>query len=54
MGEKINLYKCLLGNPEGKGPFGRPWRRWEDNIRMDFKDMECGSVDRKGTSGGFL
>jgi hypothetical protein len=28
MGEERNVYKVLVGNPEGKRPFGRPRRRW--------------------------
>jgi hypothetical protein len=31
-GEIINAYKILVGRPEGKRPFRRPRRRWEDNI----------------------
>ena len=29
----------LTGKPTGKRPSGRPWRRWEDNIRMDIKEI---------------
>ena len=29
------MYRVLVGNPEGNRPFGRPRRRWVDNIRMD-------------------
>jgi hypothetical protein len=32
-----NAYKVLVVKPEGKGPLGRPWNRWEDNIRMDLR-----------------
>ena len=33
-----------MGKPEGKRPFGRPRRRWEDNIKMDFQEVggDCG------------
>jgi len=31
--------------PEGKRPFGRPRRRWEDNIKMDIQEVGCGSMD---------
>jgi hypothetical protein len=34
MGEKRNVYRLLVGNPEGKRPLGRPRRRWIDNIKM--------------------
>jgi hypothetical protein len=29
----------LVGRPEGKRPLGRPGRRWEDNIKMDLKEI---------------
>jgi hypothetical protein len=35
MGEKRNVYRLLVGKPEGKRPLGRPRRRWIDNIKMD-------------------
>ena len=35
----------LVGKPEGRRPLGRPRRRWEDNIRMDLREVECGCVD---------
>jgi hypothetical protein len=31
MGEKRNSYRILVGKPVGKGPLGRPRRRWVDN-----------------------
>jgi hypothetical protein len=31
------VYEILVGKPGGKRPLGRPRRRWEDNIRMDFR-----------------
>ena len=34
-----NAYSVLVGRPEGKRPFGRPRRRWEDNIKMDSKEV---------------
>jgi hypothetical protein len=34
-----------VGKREGKGPLGRPLRRWEDNIKMDLQEMGCGSMD---------
>jgi hypothetical protein len=36
MGEGRGVYRVLVGKPEGKRPLGRPRRRWEDNIKMDF------------------
>jgi hypothetical protein len=35
----------LVGKPEGKRPFGRPRRRWEDNIKMDIQEVRCGCMD---------
>jgi hypothetical protein len=37
MGEERNVYRALMGKPEGKRPLGRPRRRWEDVIRMDLR-----------------
>jgi hypothetical protein len=37
MGEMRNAYKTWVGKPEGKTLLGRPWRRWEYNIRIDLK-----------------
>ena len=34
MGERRDVYRVLVGKPEGKRPLGRPRHRWEDNIRM--------------------
>jgi hypothetical protein len=34
-----------MGKPEGKRPFGRPRRRWEDGIIMDLREIVWGSVD---------
>jgi hypothetical protein len=45
MGEDRNVYRVLMGNPEGKRPLGRPRRRWEDGIRMDLREIGWGSVD---------
>jgi hypothetical protein len=45
MGEKRNAYRDLVGKPEGKSPRGRPGRRWEDNIKMDLREIGWGSMD---------
>jgi len=34
-----------VGKPEGKRPLGRPWLRWEDNIKMVLQEVGCGGVD---------
>jgi hypothetical protein len=38
MGEKRSAYSILVGRPEGRRPFGRPWRRW-DNIKTDLQEV---------------
>jgi hypothetical protein len=40
------VYRVLVGKPEGKKPLGRPMRRWEDNIKMDFQEVGCERMDR--------
>ena len=45
MGEERGMYWVLVGKPEGKGPLGRPRRRWVDNNRMDLQEVGCGHVD---------
>jgi len=43
--ERRGVYRVLVGKPEGKRPLGRPRRRWEDNIKMDLQEVECGVMD---------
>jgi hypothetical protein len=45
MGEKRNVYRLLVGKPEGRRPLGRPRRRWLDNIGMDLVEVGWGDVD---------
>jgi hypothetical protein len=45
MGEKRNVYRLLVGKPEGKIPLGRPRRRWIDNIKMDLLLIGLNVVD---------
>jgi hypothetical protein len=45
MGEVRGAYNILVGRPEGRRPLGRPRRRWEDNIKMDFREIEFGDMD---------
>ena len=42
-----NVYRALVGKPEGKRPLGRPRSRWEDNITMDLKEVSCVPGDWK-------
>jgi hypothetical protein len=39
MGEGRGVYRVLVGRPEGKRPLGRPKRRWENNIKLDFREI---------------
>jgi hypothetical protein len=48
MGEKRNIYRLLVGKPEGKKPLGRPRHRWIDNIKMDLLEIGVSVVDRIG------
>jgi hypothetical protein len=34
----------FVGKPEGKRPFGRPRRRWQDNNRLDLREIEWEDV----------
>ena len=34
-----------MRKPDGKRPLGRPRNRWEDNIKMNFQEVECGGMD---------
>ena len=45
MEEGIGVHKVLVGKPEGKRPFGRPRRRWEDNIKMYLEEVGRGCGD---------
>ena len=45
MGERRGVYRIMVLKPDGKRPLGRPWCRWEVNIKMDLLGVECGSVD---------
>jgi hypothetical protein len=44
-------YRALVGKPEGRRPLGRPRRRWEDNIKMDLREVGCGGhgLDQSGS-----
>jgi hypothetical protein len=38
-GEGRGVHRVLVGKLEGKRPFGRPRRRWEDNIKMNLQEV---------------
>jgi hypothetical protein len=44
MGEKRNVYRLLVGKPEGKRPLGRPIRRWIDNNNKGLLEKGLGVV----------
>jgi hypothetical protein len=45
MGERRGACKALVGKPEGRRPLGRPRRRWEDNIKIDLREVGWGGAD---------
>jgi hypothetical protein len=59
MGEGRGVYRVLVGRSEGKRPLGRPRLRWEDNIKMDLREIGIDGANwihwlRIGSSGGLL
>ena len=45
MGEGRGVHRVLVGKPEGKRLLGRPRCRWEDNIKMDLRELGGGCGD---------
>jgi len=45
MRERTGVYRVLVRKPEGKGPLGRPRRKWDDNIKKGLQDVGCGGMD---------
>jgi hypothetical protein len=45
MEEKRNVYRLLVGKPEGKRTLGKPRRRWIDNIKMVLLEIGLNVVD---------
>jgi hypothetical protein len=45
VGKDRDLYRILMGKPEGTRPLERPRRRCEDNIEMDLQEVGCGVMD---------
>jgi hypothetical protein len=42
---KTNAYNIFVGKPEVEKPLRRPRRKWEDDIKMDLRDIVFGDVD---------
>jgi len=51
MRERKGIYRILVGKRKGKRTLGRFRRRWEDNIKMDLREVGCGvcGLDRSGS-----
>jgi hypothetical protein len=45
MGEKRNVYRILVGEPEGKRTLGIPRRKWVGNIEMDLGEKGWGGME---------
>jgi hypothetical protein len=44
MGERRGVYRILVGRPDGRRPLGKHRHRWEDNIKMDLREVGWGDV----------
>jgi hypothetical protein len=40
-----NIYKILVGKPEGKRPLGEPRHRWVNNIRINLRETGWEGLD---------
>ena len=45
MGGEREVYRILVGKPEGRRPLGRPRHSWVENIRTDLQEVGCGYMD---------
>ena len=45
MGEEREVYRVLVGKPEGKRPLGRPRHRWVNKIMTYLQEVGCGYMD---------
>jgi hypothetical protein len=43
--KRRGAYKALVGKPKGRRPLERPRHRWEDNIKMDLREVGWGGTD---------
>jgi hypothetical protein len=49
-GSKKNVYRLLVGTPEGKKPTGRPRSRWVHKIKVDLREIRWDSADSSGVA----
>ena len=55
MRKRRSAYGVLVGKPEWRRPLGRPRRRWEDNIKIDHKEVGGGNgLDQSGSGQGYV
>jgi hypothetical protein len=45
MAAKISAHRVLVGKPEERKPLKRLRRKWENNIKMDLREVGCGDID---------
>jgi hypothetical protein len=45
MGEIRDVYRVLVGKPDGKRSLERLRHRWEDNVKMNLQEVGCGGMD---------
>jgi hypothetical protein len=45
MGERRDVYRVLVGKPEGKRPLWRPRHKWEENVKMGLQEVGCRGMD---------
>jgi len=44
MGDRRDVYRVLVGKPDGKRQLGRPKHRLEDNVKINFQEVGCGAM----------
>jgi hypothetical protein len=42
--ERRGAYRVLVRKPEGRRPLGKPRRKWEDNVKMDLREVGPGAM----------
>jgi hypothetical protein len=42
MEERRGAYGVLMGTPEVRRPLGRPRRRWEDDVKINLREVDRG------------